>query len=109
MGKHHVLHEIGWHPETRIPHLGVRPDYAVRVDAQITGYIEDRDSPAVTLTVEAMGLAEKADQQLHASTTMVPMVDSGPGPSGRSTFHQPSTSWYSGCGTARPSAVISRP
>ncbi|MFI8950090.1 type ISP restriction/modification enzyme [Streptomyces sp. NPDC053750] len=40
MGKHHALREISWHPETRIPHLGVRPDYAVRVDAQITGYIE---------------------------------------------------------------------
>lgn len=50
-----------------------------------------------------------SDQQLHASTMMVPMVDSGPGPSGRSTFHQPSTSWYSGCGIARPSAVIRRP
>ncbi|WP_051713920.1 type ISP restriction/modification enzyme [Streptomyces sp. NRRL WC-3626] len=40
LGKHHALREIGWHPETRIPHLGVRPDYAVRVNAQITGYIE---------------------------------------------------------------------
>ncbi|GAA3970527.1 hypothetical protein GCM10022384_22070 [Streptomyces marokkonensis] len=49
------------------------------------------------------------DQQLHASTMMVPMVDSGPGPSGRSTFHQPNTSWYSGCGLARPSTVIRRP
>ncbi len=32
----------------------------------------------------------------HPSTAIVPIVDSGPGPSGRSTFHQPSTSWYSG-------------
>ncbi|MGA5325315.1 type ISP restriction/modification enzyme [Streptomyces griseoincarnatus] len=40
LGKHHALREIGWHPEARIPHLGVRPDYAVRVGAQITGYIE---------------------------------------------------------------------
>ncbi|MGW7644199.1 type ISP restriction/modification enzyme [Streptomyces bobili] len=31
---------MSWHPETRIPHLGVRPDYAVRVDTHVTGYIE---------------------------------------------------------------------
>ncbi|MFE7773730.1 type ISP restriction/modification enzyme [Streptomyces sp. NPDC057445] len=37
---HHARHEIGWYPETRIPHLGVRPDYAVRVDKDVTGYIE---------------------------------------------------------------------
>jgi hypothetical protein len=37
---HHALPEISWHPETRIPHLGVRPDYAVRVDTNVTGYIE---------------------------------------------------------------------
>lgn len=40
VGEHHALREISWHPETRVPHLGVRPDYAVRVDADITGYIE---------------------------------------------------------------------
>lgn len=60
-------------------------------------------------SVDVMGLAEEADRQLHASTMMVPMADSGPGPSGRSTFHQPSTSWYSGCEIARPSTVIRRP
>ncbi|MET8696138.1 type ISP restriction/modification enzyme [Streptomyces bauhiniae] len=36
----HARPEIGWYPETRIPHLGVRPDYAVRVDKDVTGYIE---------------------------------------------------------------------
>ncbi|UXI81804.1 N-6 DNA methylase [Streptomyces vinaceusdrappus] len=40
IAEHHKLPELYWHPETRLPHLGVRPDYAVRVDAQITGYIE---------------------------------------------------------------------
>ncbi|MFH9863021.1 type ISP restriction/modification enzyme [Streptomyces sp. NPDC017202] len=40
VGEHHALREISWHPEARIPHLGVRPDYAVRVGADITGYIE---------------------------------------------------------------------
>ncbi|MFR9757447.1 type ISP restriction/modification enzyme [Streptomyces sp. TR06-5] len=40
MGAHHALPEVTWHPETRIPHLGVRPDYAMRVHAQITGYVE---------------------------------------------------------------------
>ncbi|WP_323383935.1 type ISP restriction/modification enzyme, partial [Streptomyces calidiresistens] len=37
---HHRLSGVTWHPETRIPHLRVRPDYAVRVGADITGYIE---------------------------------------------------------------------
>ncbi|MEU9304582.1 type ISP restriction/modification enzyme [Streptomyces sp. NPDC048269] len=37
---HHARPEIGWHPETRIPHLGVRPDYAVRVNRDVIGYIE---------------------------------------------------------------------
>ncbi|MEV8592497.1 type ISP restriction/modification enzyme [Streptomyces sp. NPDC052012] len=36
----HAMDEVSWHPETRIPHLGVRPDYAVRVKADVTGYIE---------------------------------------------------------------------
>ncbi|MFQ6147409.1 type ISP restriction/modification enzyme [Streptomyces seoulensis] len=36
----HAMHEVSWDPETRIPHLGVRPDYAVRVQARVTGYIE---------------------------------------------------------------------
>ncbi|MET7901976.1 type ISP restriction/modification enzyme [Streptomyces sp. NPDC005355] len=40
IGTHHALPEVTWHPETRIPHLGVRPDWAVRVNAQITGYVE---------------------------------------------------------------------
>ena len=40
VGEHHALREVTWHPETRIPHLGVRPDYAVRVNGQITGYVE---------------------------------------------------------------------
>ncbi|MGW7257753.1 type ISP restriction/modification enzyme [Streptomyces sp. NPDC054834] len=40
MAAHHAMDEVSWHPETRIPHLGVRPDYAVRVKADVTGYIE---------------------------------------------------------------------
>lgn len=36
----HAMHEVSWDPETRIPHLGVRPDYAVRVQTRVTGYIE---------------------------------------------------------------------
>ncbi|MFF8841393.1 type ISP restriction/modification enzyme [Streptomyces sp. NPDC015127] len=40
IASHRGLPEVTWHPETRIPHLGVRPDYAVRVGAEITGYIE---------------------------------------------------------------------
>lgn len=37
---HHAKPGVNWHPETRIPHLGVRPDYAVRVGKDVTGYIE---------------------------------------------------------------------
>ncbi|GAA0628734.1 hypothetical protein GCM10009535_00040 [Streptomyces thermocarboxydovorans] len=37
---HHAMVEVTWHPETRIAHLGVRPDYAVRIDENVTGYIE---------------------------------------------------------------------
>ncbi|MEU2281041.1 type ISP restriction/modification enzyme [Streptomyces sp. NPDC013178] len=40
IAEHHARAEVSWHPETRIPHLGVRPDYAVRVNADVTGYIE---------------------------------------------------------------------
>ncbi|MGC5036317.1 type ISP restriction/modification enzyme [Streptomyces sp. DT190] len=40
IAEHHAMAEVSWHPETRIPHLGVRPDYAVRVNADVTGYIE---------------------------------------------------------------------
>lgn len=40
IAEHHAMAEVTWHPETRIPHLGVRPDYAVRVNAEVTGYIE---------------------------------------------------------------------
>ncbi|MFD7461022.1 MULTISPECIES: type ISP restriction/modification enzyme [unclassified Streptomyces] len=40
IAEHHAMAEVSWHPETRIPHLGVRPDYAVRVNTDVTGYIE---------------------------------------------------------------------
>ncbi|MFF5968945.1 type ISP restriction/modification enzyme [Streptomyces collinus] len=40
IAEHHARPEISWYPETRIPHLGVRPDYAVRVGEDVTGYIE---------------------------------------------------------------------
>ncbi|MGW2893937.1 type ISP restriction/modification enzyme [Streptomyces sp. NPDC001212] len=40
MAVKHAMPEVSWDPETRIPHLGVRPDYAVRVARNVTGYIE---------------------------------------------------------------------
>ncbi|GGP89258.1 hypothetical protein GCM10010233_00930 [Streptomyces pseudogriseolus] len=40
VGSHHSLHEITWHDEVSIPELGVRPDYAFRVDGLVAGYIE---------------------------------------------------------------------
>ncbi|MEU0584323.1 type ISP restriction/modification enzyme [Streptomyces sp. NPDC006132] len=40
VGERHWAHEVTWHDEYRIPDLGVRPDYAVRANGEITGYIE---------------------------------------------------------------------
>ncbi|MER7970226.1 type ISP restriction/modification enzyme [Streptomyces sp. NPDC096080] len=40
VGTHHRHHEVTWHDEYRVPDLGVRPDYAVRANGDITGYIE---------------------------------------------------------------------
>ncbi|MET9975671.1 type ISP restriction/modification enzyme [Streptomyces microflavus] len=39
-GKRHDQHEVTWHDEYRLADLGVRPDYAVRADGELTGYIE---------------------------------------------------------------------
>ncbi|MFG2885158.1 type ISP restriction/modification enzyme [Streptomyces sp. NPDC048297] len=40
VGEHHQYREVTWHDEFRIPDLGVRPDYAVRANGDISGYIE---------------------------------------------------------------------
>ncbi|MEW1825033.1 type ISP restriction/modification enzyme [Streptomyces sp. NPDC088196] len=40
MGERHQFHDVTWHDEFRLPDLGVRPDYAVRANNDITGYIE---------------------------------------------------------------------
>ncbi|MEU6488375.1 type ISP restriction/modification enzyme [Streptomyces sp. NPDC046887] len=40
IGPHHARPDVTWHPEVSIPHLGVRPDYALRVGERISGYIE---------------------------------------------------------------------
>ncbi|ORT46627.1 type ISP restriction/modification enzyme, partial [Frankia sp. KB5] len=40
VGRHHKLSELTWHDEVRLPELGVRPDYAVRLSGLVTGYIE---------------------------------------------------------------------
>ena len=40
VGKHHSLTEVSWHDEVAVRELGVRPDYAVRVDGVVNGYIE---------------------------------------------------------------------
>jgi len=40
VGHHHVIPEVTWHDEVSLPELGVRPDYAVRVNGLTTGYIE---------------------------------------------------------------------
>ncbi|MFF8424889.1 type ISP restriction/modification enzyme [Streptomyces sp. NPDC016566] len=40
VGGHHSLREVTWHDEVAIPELGVRPDYALRVDGVVSGYIE---------------------------------------------------------------------
>lgn len=40
VGERYQLHEVSWHDEYSLPELGVRPDYAVRADGELTGYIE---------------------------------------------------------------------
>ncbi|WP_234336866.1 type ISP restriction/modification enzyme [Streptomyces xylophagus] len=40
MGERHQFHDVTWHDEYRLPDLGVRPDYAVRANNDITGYVE---------------------------------------------------------------------
>lgn len=40
VGKHHSLTEVSWHDEFAVQELGVRPDYAVKVDGVVNGYIE---------------------------------------------------------------------
>lgn len=40
VGEHHQQPEVMWHDEFRIADLGVRPDYAVRANDELTGYIE---------------------------------------------------------------------
>ncbi|UGQ13551.1 N-6 DNA methylase [Yinghuangia sp. ASG 101] len=40
ISEHHALRELSWHDEVLLPELGVRPDYAVRIAGEATGYIE---------------------------------------------------------------------
>ncbi|MFG2257371.1 type ISP restriction/modification enzyme [Streptomyces mirabilis] len=40
VGTHCARPDVTWYPETRVPHLAVRPDWAVRVGTEITGYVE---------------------------------------------------------------------
>ncbi|WCN04292.1 type ISP restriction/modification enzyme [Streptomyces sp. M92] len=40
VGSHHAISEVTWHDEVELRDLGVRPDYAVRVDGMVNGYIE---------------------------------------------------------------------
>ncbi|WP_046494025.1 type ISP restriction/modification enzyme [Streptomyces odonnellii] len=40
VGEYHQQPEVMWHDEFRVADLGVRPDYAVRANGELTGYIE---------------------------------------------------------------------
>lgn len=40
VSEHHEQHRVSWHDEYPLPDLGVRPDYAVSVDGEISGYVE---------------------------------------------------------------------
>lgn len=40
VGEHHQQPEVMWHDEFRLADLGVRPDYAIRADGELAGYIE---------------------------------------------------------------------
>src|SRR5690606_21406006 len=40
VSEHNEQHRVSWHDEYPLPDLGVRPDYAVSVDGEISGYVE---------------------------------------------------------------------
>ncbi|MET9775943.1 type ISP restriction/modification enzyme [Streptomyces sp. NPDC006367] len=52
VGSHHSLSEVTWHDEVELRDLGVRPDYAVRVDGVVNGYIELK-KPGLSVDPEA--------------------------------------------------------
>lgn len=48
VGDHHGLHEVTWHDEVPVPELGVRPDYAFRINGLLAGYVEvKRPGPSI--------------------------------------------------------------
>ncbi|KAA0940273.1 DNA methyltransferase [Streptomyces apricus] len=58
VGEHHRQPEVTWHDEFRIPDLGVRPDYAVRANGRLTGYIELK-KPGLSVDPESFGKANR--------------------------------------------------
>lgn len=58
VGEHHSLHEVSWHDEFRLADLGVRPDYAIRANSDVTGYIELK-KPNLPLDPDSFGKANR--------------------------------------------------
>ncbi|AXG78666.1 type ISP restriction/modification enzyme [Streptomyces paludis] len=58
VGEHHQRPDVMWHDEFRIPGLGVRPDYAVRVGGDLTGYIELK-RPGLPVDPDTFGKANR--------------------------------------------------
>jgi hypothetical protein len=58
VGAHHEQYEVSWHDEFRVPDLGVRPDYAVRADGELTGYIELK-KPGLSVDPETFGKSNR--------------------------------------------------
>ncbi|CBG68743.1 MULTISPECIES: type ISP restriction/modification enzyme [Streptomyces] len=58
VGDHHQHREVTWHDEFHLPDLGVRPDYAIRANGEITGYIELK-KPGLSVDPETFGKANR--------------------------------------------------
>jgi hypothetical protein len=56
VGDHHQHREVTWHDEFRLADLGVRPDYAIRANGEITGYIELK-KPGLSVDPDTFGKA----------------------------------------------------
>ncbi|MFE4828060.1 type ISP restriction/modification enzyme [Streptomyces sp. NPDC056672] len=58
VGEHHQQPEVMWHDEFRLADLGVRPDYAVRANGELTGYIELK-KPGLPVDPDTFGKANR--------------------------------------------------
>ncbi|MER6110639.1 type ISP restriction/modification enzyme [Streptomyces hirsutus] len=62
VSEHHEQHRVNWHDEYPLPDLGVRPDYAVSVDGEISGYVELK-RPGLSVDPDTFGRGNR--EQWH--------------------------------------------